>query len=586
LLTQWAREVTPDKALPEYPRPQMLRANWLNLNGLWDYALSGQAVDHAPTNFDGSILVPFCIESALSGVMKALEPDQRLWYHRTFTVPADWAGQRILLHFGAVDYDSTVWLNGKLLGSHIGGYDGFTYDVTDSLESNRPQELVVSVYDATIDQGQVRSKQVLRAGGGANYTACSGIWQTVWLEPVPKTSIRNIVQVTDIDTGALTLTVEVKDAAEGDQVEAVALDGPNEVALARAPAGGKLILAIPNARLWWPDQPFLYDLKVSLLRDGHKADAVGSYFGMRKVSLVNDAKGFARIHINNKYLIQVGVLDQGYWPDGIYTAPTDDALRYDLEVMKQLKLLVSRKHVKVEPERWYYWADKLGILVWQDMPNQYNTEGDRIVDRPKSGPAARQFEKELPAMVEGHRNHPSIIMWTLFNEAWGQYDSYRLTRWIKGLDPTRLVNTASGFVLKGCGDVMDSHGGVPPYMPGLAMVTSETAGFGVVMKEHSWMPARGWAYGAYRPGGGGGGGRGAQAVDWTPEAKAWCTDRTVSWIRDFHREQVADGRTGSIKVQLTDVETECNGLLTYDRAIIKVDVEKVAAAGLDNSGNQ
>jgi hypothetical protein len=220
------------------------------------------------------------------------------------------------------------------------------------------------------------------------------------------------------------------------------------------------------------------------------------------------------------------------------------------------------------------------------MPNHYNTEGDRIVDRPKSPEAARQFEPELKAMVEGLRNHPSIIMWTLFNEAWGQYDSYRLTRWIKGMDPTRLVNTASGFVFKGCGDVMDSHGGVPPFMPGLAMVTSETAGFGVVMKEHSWMPARGWAYGAYRPGGGTAGGRGQQAADWTPEAKAWYTDRTVNWITDFHRQQVADGRTGSIKVQLTDVETECNGLLTYDRAIIKVDAEKVAAASLDNSEKQ
>lgn len=574
LMTQWTKAVTPKRVLPEYPRPQLARKEWLNLNGLWNYEITAKDMAQPPTQFSGSIMVPFCIESALSGVMKPLTPNDRLWYHRTFKVPAGWVGQRVLLHFGAVDYETAVRLNGKELGVHRGGYDSFTYDITDVLKAGGTQDLTVSVYDGTVDQGQVRGKQTLRSGG-ASYTACSGIWQTVWLEPVPETRIEDIVQVSDIDSGSLTLTVDVKGATEGDQIEAVALDNGKEVAFGRSPVGGKIMLAIANAKLWWPDSPFLYDLKVSLVRQSRKIDSIDSYFGMRKVSLANDSKGFSRMQINNKYMIQIGVLDQGFWPDGVYTAPTDEALRYDIEAMKKMNLLVSRKHVKLEPERWYYWADKLGILVWQDMPSQYNTQGDRIVDRAQSRDAAIQFEKELKAMVEGRRNHPSIIMWTLFNEAWGQYDSWRLTRWVKTLDPTRLVNTASGFVQKGAGDIMDSHGGVPPDVHGMASVISEAAGFGVVTKDHVWSAEKGWAYGAY---GSDGRIRPNVAVELTPAAIDWYTQKLIGVITDFRKGQAENGLSGWIKTQITDVETECNGLLTYDRAVFKIDVKQVANA--------
>ena len=435
LMTRWAKDVSVTNALPEYPRPQMVRKDWLNLNGLWDLKLG-----------DGSaarILVPYPIESALSGVMKH---SGRMTYRRSFEIPKGWSHRHVLLHFGAVDWEAKVTLNGKELGVHRGGYDDFTFDITDALKPDGKQDIAVEVFDPTDNGGQPHGKQVLRPDH-YNYTSTSGIWQTVWLEPVTENHIAGLHMVPDIDAGCLHLTVDGKGT-----VEAVATDEGKEIARASGPAGSELKLAIPNPKLWSPDTPHLYDLSVTLKSGDKVIDAVTSYFGMRKIALGNDEKGVLRIMLNGSFVFQVGPLDQGFWPDGIYTAPTDEALRFDVAETKRLGFNCVRKHVKVEPDRWYYWCDKIGLLVWQDMPSGKNT-----TDEDK-----KQFEVELRRMIEGRGQHPSIIMWVLFNEGWGQFDTERLTKVIKDMDPSRLVDSASGWRGKNCGDVNDGHGYVGP----------------------------------------------------------------------------------------------------------------------------
>ncbi|MCX6903569.1 MAG: hypothetical protein NTW03_08845 [Verrucomicrobia bacterium] len=383
LLTRWAKEVSPTNALPEYPRPQMARDTWQNLNGVWEYAVTGKAEEQTPATFSGDILVPYPIESALSGVMRALKPDQRLWYRRTFTVPKEWAGQRVLLHFGAVDWEATVFLNGRELGSHRGGYDAFTFDLTKALKRDGAQELVVSVWDPTDTTWHLSGKQTLRPAG-CSYTASSGIWQTVWLEPVPmSTSIETLHAVPDLEAGVLRLTVTGRVGNEPLDLEARAFDGGKEVFVGMGKAGFELwpalyenkvkfykttgswfttnlVLPIKEAKLWSPDNPFLYDLTVTLKKDGAVLDTVKSYFGMRSISKRTDPKGFTRFLLNGQPTLMAGALDQGFWPDGIHTAATDAALRHDVEIAKQAGLNIIRKHVKVEPERFYYWCDKLG----------------------------------------------------------------------------------------------------------------------------------------------------------------------------------------------------------------------------------
>ena len=408
LMTRWAKDVSPENALPEYPRPQMVRKDWLNLNGLWDIKLADGT--------EAKILVPYPIESALSGVMKHAD---RMTYRRSFEIPQAWSGRHVLLHFGAVDWEAKVSVNGKELGVHRGGYDDFSFDITDALKTSGEQEIAVEVFDPTDAGSQPRGKQVLHPGG-IMYTPTSGIWQTVWLEPVAETHIESLLLVPDVDAGCLRLTV----GGTG-TVEAVASDGGRQVAQVSGDAGAELKLAIPDPKLWSPDSPHLYDLRVSLKSGGKTVDEVTSYFGMRKIALGKDEQGVTRLMLNGKFVFQVGPLDQGFWPDGIYTAPTDEALRWDIETMKKLGFNCARKHVKVEPDRWYYWCDKLGLLVWQDMP-----AGDN-----KTAEAKQQFEVELRRLIEGRRDHPAIIMWVVFNEGWGQYDTQRLDQVGQGNGP-------------------------------------------------------------------------------------------------------------------------------------------------------
>jgi hypothetical protein len=477
-LTKWAADVKAGRVWPEYPRPQMVRTDWLNLNGPWDYALSKNEETTPVTAYTGKILVPFSYCSVLSGVTKLLTQYDRLWYHRTFEVPGGWKGKRVLIHFGAVSWETTVFLNGKQIGTHQGDYDGFDFDITDALKADGPQELVVSVWDPAQSGTQPHGKQC-QGAYGPWHTAASGIWQTVWLEPVAQASIGGLIMTPDIDKGVLKLTVAGQGTANGDTVEAVATDGGKEIGRISGPVGSELILPVANAKLWSPESPFLYDLKVELHHGGQAVDSVTSYFGMRKIAVAKDEKGVPRIFLNNKVYFQLGTLDQGFWSDGLYTAATDDALRYDIEMSKTYGFNFDRKHVKVEPDRWYYWCDKLGLLVWQDMPSSCGDNGD---DPPRITDAqATEFEKELKAMIDGRRNHPSIVTWILFNERWGQYDTQRITAWMKQYDPSRLVDSASGWLDLHCGDINDSHqypGPVAPKQDGVrASVIGECGGF-------------------------------------------------------------------------------------------------------------
>jgi hypothetical protein len=574
-MTRWAKQVSPDKVHPDYPRPQMVRKDWLNLNGLWDYAIRPKG-ESKPPKFDGQILVPFAIESALSGVKKAVVEGERLWYRRTFEIPKGWANKRILLHFGAVDWDATVWLNGKEIGTHRGGYDPFTFDITDALNTTGRQEIILSVWDPTDAGYQPRGKQVKKPGG-IWYTAVTGIWQTVWLEPVPESYIRRLVMTPDVDAKRLRLVVEVGGLTEETGgvkptggpidallVEATAYDGQRQVGTAVSGANDKFSIPLSSFKLWSPESPHLYELKVELIMTAtHKRiDAVTSYFGMRKVSLGKDDKGVTRMFLNNKPLFQFGPLDQGWWPDGLYTAPTDEALRYDIEILKRLGCNMMRKHVKVEPDRLYYWCDKLGLVVWQDMPSGDRFIGGNDPDIVRSEESAKQFDLELGRVIDFLRNHPCIIMWVPFNEGWGQSDTPRIVDLIKKLDPTRLVDCASGWTDREVGDVHDIHSypgpAAPPVEEKRAIVLGEFGGLGLPVKGHAWQDEGSWGYRRF-------------------ETREALTDAYLVLIENL-RWLIAGGLSAAVYTQTTDVEVEVNGFMTYDRAMIKMDEGKIAAA--------
>ncbi len=565
LMTRWAKHVSPDKALPEYPRPQLVRKDWHNLNGLWEYAIRPKG-EPRPAKLDGQILVPFPAESALSGVMKEVGPDNRLWYRRTFTVPQGWGERRVLLHFGAVDWDATVTVNGTELGSHKGGYDPFSFDVTDVLKKGdgARQEIVVSVWDPSDAGFQPRGKQV-RKPGGIFYTPATGIWQTVWLEPVAPARVDSLKIVPDVDKGEVRITANAGgEPPARASVKVTVLDAGREVATASGPFAREMVIKVPDAKLWTPETPHLYDLRVSVEGGGGgAADAVDSYFGMRKVSLGKDERGITRIMLNNKFVFQYGPLDQGYWPDGIYTAPTDAALKYDIEITKELGFNMARKHVKVEPARWYYWADKLGLLVWQDMPSGEKSIGANDPDIVRTPESAQNFEHELGRMITAFGNHPSIVMWVPFNEGWGQYDTARVIEYAKRLDPSRLVNNASGWTDRGVGDVIDMHKYPNPGSPrpeaNRAAVLGEFGGLGLPVEGHTWLAKGNWGYKSY-------------------STKQGLEDAYLVLLRRLHPLVGNPGLSAAVYTQTTDVEVEVNGILTYDREVIKMDKARLADA--------
>jgi hypothetical protein len=552
LMTRWASDVSPTNSHPEYPRPQLARPEWRNLNGLWDYAVRPIA-SGLPANYDGQILVPFPIESALSGVMKPLGANDALWYRRTAQIPPEWKGRRIRLQFGAVDWQCKVMVNGRDVGQHRGGYERFAFDITDCLRWDRPEEIMVVDSDPT-EGDQPRGKQSHKPQG-IFYSPNSGIWQTVWLEPVPEVCIDGLWMTPDLDAKGLRLRVAVNSLADDLQVEAAALADGAAVSHVIGSAGAELFLPLAKPKLWSPDSPFLYDLQVTLKKNGKEVDRVASYFGMRQVALLKDGQGIAHILLNGQPLFQIGTLDQGFWPDGIYTAPTDDALRSDLAFLKAAGFNLTRKHVKIEPDRWYYWCDRMGLLVWQDMPSGNNATPE----------GQREFESELMHMVKDLHDHPSIILWVLFNEGWGQYDTQRLTQRLKTLDPSRLVDDASGWADMHVGDIVDGHSypGPPILEPESrrATVIGEFGGLGLIPEGHCWSTNRNWAY------------------RMEPDAAALRNDYLLL-LRQVWSLHHLRGLSAAVYTQTTDVETECTGLLSYDRAVSKLTPEALAQANL------
>jgi hypothetical protein len=562
IMTRFAAQVNPQNPLPEYPRPQLVRSQWQNLNGIWQYqpGVEGDAVPTGRT-LASEICVPYPVESALSGVM---EHHDRLWYRRTFSVPKAWKGQQLKLNFGAVDYEAQVFVNGKSVGVHRGGYESFSYDIAPYLKGDGPQELIVRVFDPTDLGGQPRGKQTLNPGG-IMYTPTTGIWQTVWLEPVAKTSIQNLHMVPDIDAKTIRLTINAPGASAQSQAVVSIKDGGKVIKTVSVAPNVEVAIPIANPKLWSPDSPFLYDVDVSLQdnRGGTKRsplDRVTSYFGMRKIS-VGQVNGVPKMLLNNRFVFELGPLDQGFWPDGIYTPPTESALVADVQSMKTLGFNMVRKHIKVEPARWYYQTDKLGLLVWQDMPspNSY-TDHPQPLDK-------GAYDQQLSSVITSHWNSPSIIMWVVFNEGQGRHDTARIADMAKTLDPSRLVNRDSGAGYDKddnegtVGDVDDVHSypppNFPPPSPNQALACGEYGGIGFLIKGHAWRDT---------------GGGYTNVTDKTTLEETY--GQYAALLKSFRDDH---GLSAAVYTQLTDVETEVNGLFTYDR-VLKCDPKEIALA--------
>lgn len=564
IMTQWGENLDPANVHQEYPRPQMVREEWVNLNGLWDYAIT--AADAADfETADGKILVPFAVESALSGVGRAVTENDALWYERELTVPSKWDGKRILLHFGAIDWHAQVYVDGKFVGEHKGGYAPFHFDITEYLADGAKHTLKIKVLDTTETSWQPRGKQHL-SPNSIWYTAVTGIWQTVWMEPVDNAHIDTYVAVADIDSQTLSVQVDA-DITDGDVCRIVLLDEGKVVSEAE---GTDAVLQVPEMKLWSPDTPHLYDLEISVIRDGKVLDKVKGYTAMRKISHAKDASGHYRMLLNNEVLYQFGPLDQGWWPDGLYTAPCDEALMFDIVKAKEMGFNMIRKHVKVEPARWYWHCDRLGMLVWQDMPNtydnaktQWNYSGFDLVtvNAMTSEEGKANFYHEWGEILKANLNFPCIVMWVPFNEAWGQFDTKDVVDFTKSIDNTRLINYSSGgnFYTDCGGEIHDLHNYPDPVMylydPTRVNVLGEYGGIGWPVEGHLWQPDQNWGYIQYKS---------EEEVLATYEKYAVMLTYLVDW-----------GFGAAIYTQLTDVEGEVNGLMTYDRKVVKLDINRL-----------
>jgi beta-galactosidase/beta-glucuronidase len=565
LQTPWASKVDKNNVLGEYPRPMMVREKWQNLNGEWEFQ-EAKETDKVPfnQNLKDKILVPFAWESQLSGIRKQFESN-RAWYRRSFSIPKDWDGQKILLHFDAIDWQSTIYVNGQCVGTHKGGYDAFSFDITSFLTQKGNNELIVNVFDPTDEAAIAYGKQNRSRFNDPQryaYTPCSGIWQTVWLEPVPKTSIKDFHITPNIDSEKISILVNPEGKTTSKmKVEVAVFDGQNEVAKTEGDFNISFELSIPKTKLWSPLSPFLYDVKLRIKDSLNTVDEVTGYFGMRKISLKTE-KGVPRLALNNQFVFQFGPLDQGYWPDGIYTAPTDEALKWDIEETKAWGFNMIRKHIKVEPQRWYYWCDKIGILVWQDMPSTFKkrTEDEKI-----------QFESELQSMIKQHWNHPSIVNWVVFNEHWGIYDVERITNSVIALDPSRLVTGNSGIdaakpsIDFEVGHIKDNHSYRPPSLPLVsskrATVNGEYGAIGYLPEGHIWDADGPWVHFNYK-------------------GKEDATAEYEKFIKLITDKFLQGGLSGAVYTQWTDVENEMNGLYSYDRKVEKLDKERVKKANI------
>ena len=561
--TPWAEQIDVNNVWKEYPRPIMERTAWKNLNGLWSYAVKPKG-EAQPTKWDGEILVPFCIESSLSGVGKTLGDMNELWYNRIFTVPAQWKKQNVLLHFGAVDWKADVWVNDVKVGSHTGGYVPFSFDITQALKAGE-NTLTVRVWDPTDRGYQPRGKQVCNPEG-IWYTPVSGIWQTVWLEPVAPMHIENLRILPNVDANTVTVTVQKSVECPAMMAEVKVLDGGKLVAAARGINNEPVEVRMPeNPKLWSPDSPFLYDLEVTIYKDGKPVDSVKSYAAMRKISTKRDDNGIVRMQLNNKDLFQFGPLDQGWWPDGLYTAPSYEAMIFDIDKTKEWGFNMIRKHIKVEPAAWYTYCDRKGIIVWQDMPS-----GDRNpewqmhqyftgTELKRSAESEACYRKEWKEIMDFLYSYPCICTWVPFNEAWGQFKCEEIAEWTKQYDPSRLVNPASGGNFYHCGDMIDLHSYPGPrmflYDGERANVLGEYGGIGLALEGHLWKPDRNWGYVQFK-------------------SSKEVTDEYVKFGKELLK-YIKQGFTAAVYTQTTDVEIEVNGVMTYDRKVMKMDEKRL-----------
>nr|WP_231715318.1 sugar-binding domain-containing protein [Arthrobacter gengyunqii] len=581
MTTPWGADLKPESVLQEYPRPQLVRDSYLNLNGYWQYAITSVRREQPPADgeWDGQILVPFSPEAPLSGVGRQLQPQQVLWYRRTVRLPVEFAQERVLLHFGAVDQSCTVTVNGTQVGGHDGGYLPFSLDVTDALVPGAEQEIVVRVRDISDTGYHSRGKQTLDRGG-IWYTAQSGIWQTVWLESVPRTSISQLVLVPDLESVSVTVLLDAENDDGGDLSAAITVsDGGRTVAAAVVVPGEAVKIPVPDPHLWTPEDPFLYDVEVRLVSGGREIDSVRSYTGLRTFGTGPDESGHTRLLLNGTPYFHAGLLDQGYWPDGLYTAPSDAALVYDIQAAKDLGFTMLRKHIKVEPLRWYYHCDRLGMLVWQDLVSGGRAYRHSVVTAPAVGVPHRAdsdyaafgradesgrtaFLAELRGTVDLLRNSTSLAVWVPFNEGWGQFDANAVTDQVRSLDATRSIDHASGWHDQGGGDLKSVHVYFVPFVlrkgwlrDGRAVVLSEYGGYSLRVPGHTFNEKE-FGYRKFK----------------TPDALR------RAWIK-LHRQQiepaVAQGLAATVYTQLTDVEDEVNGLLTYDRRVVKIDADTV-----------
>ncbi len=571
ITTSWADSVNSGNVLPEYPRPQMQRENWQSLNGLWQYSILPNSNDeNIPVSFQGNILVPFAVESALSGVGKTVGKDSILWYQRTITVSSKRKNEKILIHFGAVDWRSDIYVNGNKIATHEGGYDPFSIDITSALKKGTRQQLAVRVWDPTDEGAQPHGKQVVNPRG-IWYTPVTGIWQTVWLETVPETYIASTKQTPDLDHKSITVVTSVKNLQPGDQLNISVWKGKEKLAEQNG-SDTSATLTINNPEAWSPSHPFLYDLKLSVMRKGKVVDEVKSYFAMRKISIAPDKNGIQKMMLNNAFLFEFGPLDQGWWPDGLYTAPTDAALKFDIEKTKEMGFNMIRKHIKVEPARWYYYCDMLGMLVWQDMPsgdlgNHWeNRPGvlGRATDRERTPESEGYYRKEWNAIIDALYNYPCIVVWTPFNEAWGQFKTVEITNWSKAKDPSRLVNSASGGNFYPVGDIEDLHNYPDPAMPRpdifgakKALVLGEFGGLGLPLDGHTWQE-KNWGYQSFKS-----------------NDSLFMRYNTLI---DKLEELIEQGLSAAVYTQTTDVEGEVNGFMTYDRKVMKMPLDKLKQA--------
>ncbi|MCK5821347.1 MAG: chitobiase/beta-hexosaminidase C-terminal domain-containing protein [Bacteroidales bacterium] len=561
IMTTWASEVDEDSPWNVYPRPYLERDNWTNLNGLWEYAITNTNSER-PIEMDGEILVPYPVESAISGVMQRVSKDDLIWYKRELNTRKLKKSEHLILHFEAVDWHSTIWIDDKKIGEHKGGYSHFSFDITDYINPSRKQELWLSVWDPSSDGTQAVGKQNSNPHG-IWYTPSSGIWQTVWLEKVNDSYITDYKAITDIDQGRVEINTEIMGAQAEDQLEMTIRNGGRIIAKQKYDISQKIVIDIPNHKLWTPDDPFLYDLEIKLERKMEVIDQINGYFGMRKISLGKDEKGITRIMLNNEFVFQNGPLDQGFWPDGLYTPPTEEAMVYDLKILKEMGFNMLRKHVKVENRRFYYWTDKIGLLVWQDMPNAHF--GINVNDIKSQQAGALQFEKELQELIFSRDNHPSIIIWVPFNEGWGQYDTERIVDYVAALDSTRLIINSSGWTDMGVGHILDIHHYPNPIAPAAeenrAIVLGEFGGLGLPVKNHTWKQDQNWGYE-------------------NMEGTMSLLSKYEAFYQEVAKLAENPGLSAVVYTQTTDVEIETNGLMTYDRKVDKMGKEYIQKAHL------